>query len=63
MKAMTRKRLAACAGVSKETLYRYITIHRRTLRRLGYQPNRVLPPAVVKWIAANYGIDLDDGNG
>ena len=59
MKAMTRKRLAACAGVSRETLGKYIAAHRKSLGRLGYRPNKILPPAVVRWIAANYGVDID----
>ena len=59
MKAMTRKQLAACAGVSSKTLRRYIAAHRKYLGRLGYRPNKKLPPAVVRWIAANYGVEID----
>ena len=37
MKAMTRKRLAACAGVSTDTLGRYIEANRKRLVALGYK--------------------------
>ena len=60
MKAMTRKRLAACAGVSTDTLGRYIEANRKRLVALGYKERLILPPAVVRWIAANYGADLEE---
>ena len=58
MKAMTRKRLAACAGVSTKTLCRFIDDHQDELSALGYQPRNVLPPGVVEWLSENYGIDV-----
>ena len=51
MKAMTRKRLAACAGVSTKTLCRFIDDHQDELSALGYQPRNVLPPGVVEWLS------------
>ena len=62
MKAMTRTRLAECAGVSTKTMYRYIEAHLDELTALGYRPRCVLPSNVVEWIAANYGADVDGKN-
>ena len=59
MKAMTRKKLAECAGVSTRSLRRYIDAHLDELTALGYRPGCKLPPSVVKWIVANYGADVD----
>ena len=60
MKAMTRTKLAECAGVSTETLSRYIANHLDELQPLGLRPRNILPPKVVEWLAENYGIDVDD---
>ena len=62
MKAMTRTRLAECAGVSTDTLHRYIEAHLGELTALGYRQGRRLTPRVVKWIVANYGADVDENN-
>ena len=59
MKAMTRTRLAKCAGVSRFTLCRYIDAHHDELAALGLRPKGILPPKVVEWIVENYGADVD----
>ena len=59
MKAMTRTTLAACAGVSRDTLSRYIAAHQEELKALGLRPRNILPQKVVEWIAENYGVDVD----
>ena len=59
MKAMTRKRLAACAGVSGKTLRRFVDDHLDELSALCYLPRKILPPGVVEWIAEHYGVDVD----
>ena len=60
MKAMTRTKLAACAGVSLDTLCRFIAAHQDELKMLGLRPRKILPKKVVEWIVENYGIDVDD---
>jgi len=60
MKAMTRTKLAECAGVSRDTMSRYIESHLDELTALGYRPRCVLPSNVVEWIVENYGADVDD---
>ena len=57
---MTRTRLAACAGVSFDTLCRYIAAHQEELKALGLRPRNILPQKVVEWIVENYGADVDD---
>ena len=59
MKAMTRKQLAACAGVSRKTLYAFIEAHHKELTALGYRPRNILPPGIVEWLCRNYGIDVE----
>ncbi len=59
MKAMTRTKLAECAGVSKDTLDRYIVAHLDELTALGYRQGNRLSPKVVKWIVDNYGADVE----
>lgn len=60
MKAMTRTKLAECAGVSRKTLGKYIEGHLAELQPLGLRPRDILPPSVVEWLSRNYGIDVDD---
>ncbi len=57
---MTRTKLAECAGVSRDTLGKYIDGHLDELQPLGYRRRLILPPKVVDWLVENYGIDLDD---
>lgn len=60
MKAMTKQQVAACAGVSVRTLLNWCKPYRRELARMGMTPGmRVLPPHIVKWMAAQFCIDLE----
>ena len=59
MTALTRKELAASAGISTRTLQRWLEPHRNTLRALGMMPNKkLLPPQVVGWICERFCIDV-----
>ena len=59
MKAMTKSELAQAAGISVDTLVRWLKPHRRQLEALGLQPNmRVLPPRVVTYIVETFCIDV-----
>ena len=60
MKAMTREELAYRAGVDRKTFYSYLSRHKDELRALGMRPRERLPPIVVKWIAHNYGVTIDE---
>ena len=60
MKTMTRKELAYMAGVDRKTFYSYLSLHEDELRVLGMRPRARLPPIVVKWIAHNYGVSIDE---
>ena len=60
MKAMTRQELAYRAGVDRKTFYDYLSQHEDELRALGMRPRARLPPIVVKWIAHNYGVNIDE---
>ena len=60
LKAMTRTALAACAGVSRDTLGRYMAAHQDELKALGLRPRNILPQKVEEWIVENYGADIDD---
>lgn len=60
MKAMTRTKLAECAGVSRRSLYNYIEVHKDELTALGLRPRDRLSPNIVKWIVENYGADVED---
>ena len=59
MTALTRKELAARAGISTRTLQRWLEPHRTELRALGMMPNKkLLPPQVVGWICERFCIDV-----
>ena len=59
MKAMLKCELADCAGVSRRTLARWLSLHRTELEQLGLTPSmRLLPPRVVAYICRQYGIEL-----
>ena len=60
MKAMTRQELAYKAGVDRKTFYTYLNQHEDELHPLGMRPRARLPPIVVKWLAHNYGITIDE---
>ena len=67
MKSMTKSELAQAAGVSMKTLQRWLSRHSEELAILGVRPrDKLLPPVAVRYIAEQYGIDLQlqmDGNG
>jgi hypothetical protein len=59
MKAMTKSELALAAGISIDTLKRWLEPHRQQLEALGMRPNmRVLPPRVVAYIVETFCIDV-----
>lgn len=59
MKAMTQQQLADRAGVSRNTLRRWLKPHRRQLEALGMRRGmRALPPRVVAYIAETFCIDV-----
>ena len=59
MKAMTKQQLADAAGISVDTLARWLKPHSQQLEALGMKPNmRVLPPKVVVYIVETFCIDV-----
>ena len=59
MKAMSKQQLADAAGVSVDTLMRWLDPHRQELETLGMRPGmRVLPPKVVAYIVETLCIDV-----
>jgi len=59
MKAMSKSELAMAAGISVDTLKRWLEPHRKQLEALGLCPNmRVLPPKVVAYIVETFCIDV-----
>ena len=59
MKAMSKQQLADAAGVSVDTLMRWLGPHRQELEALGMRPGmRVLPPKVVAYIVETLCIDV-----
>ena len=59
MKAMTKSELALAAGISIDTLKRWLEPHGQQLEALGMRPNmRVLPPRVVAYIVETFCIDV-----
>ena len=54
---MTRKQLAAYAGVDTRTLKNWIEPHRQMLIEMGMPKGKgAMPPNVVEWIVNNYCI-------
>ena len=59
MKAMSKSEIAHAAGVSVDTLMRWLVPHRQQLEALGMRPGmRVLPPKVVAYIVETFCIDV-----
>lgn len=57
MKATTKSRLAAEAGVSVSTLSRWLLTQEEALIPMGYRRSmRLLPPHIVAYIRKSYGI-------
>ena len=60
MKAKGKQEIARCAGVSVNTLNRWLKPYQQELKALGMQRNaRLLPPKVVLYIAEKFCIDLE----
>ena len=56
---MSKSELAIAAGISVDTLKRWLEPHRKQLETLGMQANmRVLPPKVVAYIVETFCIDV-----
>ena len=61
MKYASKSQLAEAAGVSYKTFQRWIKRNEQRLLPLGYIPSsRLLSPALVRFICAEYDIDLDE---
>lgn len=59
MKAMSKSELAVRAGVSVNTLNRWMRPHSGELAAMGLRANqRVLPPHIVKYLVEKFCIDL-----
>ena len=59
MKAMSKSELAQAAGISVDTLMRWLKPHSQQLETLGMRPGmRVLPPKVVAYIVETLCIDV-----
>ena len=61
MKAKSKSELAMAAGVSLDTLRKWMRANQVELEAMGLDlKDRVLPPKVVKFLADRYCIDVDD---
>jgi transposase len=59
MKAMSKSELAMKAGVSVQTLMRWLRPFRQELEALGLRPNmKVLSPRIVGFISEKLAIDV-----
>ena len=59
MKAMSKSELAQAAGISVDTLMRWLKPHSQQMETLGMRPGkRVLPPKVVTYIVEMFCIDV-----
>jgi len=59
MKAMSKKQLADCAGVSVRTLNRWCRPLKKKLQRMGVAPcAKVLPPNVVEYLTKRFCIEV-----
>ena len=59
MNTMTRKELAAAAGVSTRTLRRWLQPHEATLESMGVKGKAMLTPKAVGWITEQFDIETD----
>ena len=61
MKSMLKSELARMAGVSRNTLYRWLKVHQEELSKRGYRKTmHLLPPNLVTFIMQEYGITADE---
>ena len=59
MKEMSKQELASAAGVSIDTLRRWLEPYSGELQQMGYKPNmRILPPRIVQFICEKLCIDV-----
>ena len=59
MKARSKQELAESAGVSVETLVKWLRPFKEELEAMGLQPGmRILPPHIVKYISEKLCIDI-----
>ena len=59
MKEMYKYELANAAGVSRDTLRRWLSENRSKMEEMGAKPrSQLLPPRAVAWGCREYGIDL-----
>ena len=59
MKAMYKFELAAYAGVSSQTLRRWMNGYQTELDNMGVtRKSRLLPPAAVKFLCEKFSIDV-----
>ncbi|MBP3845558.1 MAG: hypothetical protein J6E48_10560 [Prevotella sp.] len=56
---MSKQELASAAGVSIDTLRRWLEPYSGELQQMGYKPNmRILPPRIVQFICEKLCIDV-----
>ena len=61
MKAKSKSEIAAAAGVSIDTLRKWMQPFQKELEAMGLKSsNRVLPPRIVKFLADKLCIDIGD---
>ena len=61
MKSRYKSDLADAAGVSHTTFWRWLKENNSHLAQFGVKPtSKLLPPAAVKWVCDEYGIDYDE---
>ena len=61
MKAYFKNEIARAAGVSTNTLRRWLATKEGVLERMGVKHGqRLLPPKAVRYICHEYGISEDD---
>ena len=60
MTTMTRKELAAAAGVSTRTLRRWLQPHEATLQQMGVRGKTMLTPKAVSWITELFDIENEE---
>ncbi len=61
MKAMLKSEIARAAGLSTNTLRRWMLSRQQVLRKMGVtHTQRLLPPKAVKYICHEFGINEED---
>ena len=61
MKAYFKNEIARAAGVSTNTLGRWLAKKMNVLEKMGVRPiQRLLPPRAVRYICHEYGISEED---